>query len=116
VVPALPIVGELAVVSMSNRVSALINWKSAENAPWKGRTNISGMYENGMEGANNFDLSVRAGMNALATALITLDDGIGGKAALVLRSTKSNTLPVGTTSRVTTGQLNPVPKTIRSRG
>lgn len=116
IVPALPIQGSVASASMSNRASALINWKASANAPWRGRMNVGGIYENGMQPGNIFDAAVQAAISALAFNLITLSDGLGGGAQLVLRSTNSNVIPAGTTSVVVTGTLNNSPKTIRSRG
>lgn len=116
VVPALPIVGQQAFPSMSNRVAALINWKSSENAPWKGRTNLSGWYEQGMQPGNNFSLEIITGVNAFAFNALVLDDGNGKQGELVLRSRKSNVIPVGTVSKVTSGEINFKPKTIKSRG
>ena len=111
----LPVVGQTPTPSMSNRTTVLINWQCANNAPWRGRTNISGVSELGMDNGNVFQADVQAGINALASNLQDLTDGNGARAKLVIWSGGTDTIVAGTTSDVTSYNVNPSPKTIRSR-
>lgn len=121
-VTGLPIVGTQGTQSQASQIAVLINWNSVENAPWRGRTFLAGMYDAGVTVGGVWESGIVSAANALATDLLGISNGSGGFASLVLRSggtedkeTGEVLVPAGTTSLVQSGVCNPIPSTQRRR-
>lgn len=115
VITGLPLAGAANSVSMANRTTCRVNFKATENAPYRGGSNLSGMYEAGMDAGNVFTSAVIDAVQLWANDLLGITNASGEIANLVIRSTGSSIVPVGTTSLVVDAVVNPKPKTLRSR-
>lgn len=113
--PQLPIVGQVDQPSMANQVALLINWKTANQAPWRGRTYLCGMGEASMEDGSVFGSGVMTAAQNLADALLTQVNGMTEAAALAIRSEGTSTIPAGQTSGVVVATASNNPATLRSR-
>lgn len=114
-VTGLPLAGGVAQPACANQLCLLLNWRCLNNAPWRGRTSLSGMYEQAIDTGGTWEAGLLSDAQDWATDMLGLTDGLGGFAYLNIRSTGSQNVPVGTLSLVESASANPVPTTIRTR-
>lgn len=107
--------GDVAIASAANQLAVLINWKCQQGPPFRGRSYMAGWTEGLMGGVGNITQGIVDNCQLFADDIREIPVTGGSTAQLVIYSTGSSQVPVGTTAVVTSATVNNFPKTQRRR-